>query len=256
MKKDPKVSIITPSFNQGQFIGTTIQSVLSQTYSNIQYIIVDGGSTDNTMEIVNKYKDKVDIIISEKDKGQSHAINKGFKLAEGELVGWINSDDILYSDCVKKIVDLYLENPNGSIYYGAKLDFINDAEKVIGSRNLLIPNRDWLLNNNYDVIQPGSFYSNKILKKCEYLDEDIHYCMDLDLWLKLLKYSDIFHTNKKPLAAFRRWEQTKTATGKTKFLNDIRKTLLKHNCAKFSPNIIRIYWKVLKHFIKIIIGKK
>ncbi|OYU92630.1 MAG: glycosyltransferase, partial [Bacteroidetes bacterium B1(2017)] len=99
-------TIITPSFNQGEFIEATILSVLNQTYKNIQYIIVDGGSTDNTMDIVNKYRDSIDIIVHEKDKGQSDAINKGFKLSKGDLIGWINSDDILYPTCVENIIKL------------------------------------------------------------------------------------------------------------------------------------------------------
>ena len=117
MDQNLRVSIVTPSYNQGQFIEETILSVLNQSYKNIQYILVDGGSTDNTMEIVNKYKGEIDVIIHEKDKGQSDAINKGFKLSDGVLVGWINSDDILYPDCIEKIVDLFRSNPDGSIYY-------------------------------------------------------------------------------------------------------------------------------------------
>src|ERR1035437_8370385 len=126
MENKPLITIVTPSFNQGQFIEETILSVLNQTYKNIQYIIVDGGSTDQTMDVVNKYKDKIDIIINEKDDGQTDAINKGFKLAKGELVGWINSDDMLYPECVEKIVELYIEKPDGAIYYGSKSNFIDE----------------------------------------------------------------------------------------------------------------------------------
>src|SRR5438045_443911 len=99
--ENTKVSIITPSYNQGQFIEETILSVLNQTYQNVEYIVIDGGSTDNTLDVVNKYKDKIDVIISEKDNGQSDAINKGFKIAKGELIGWLNSDDALYPYCVE-----------------------------------------------------------------------------------------------------------------------------------------------------------
>src|SRR3569833_380141 len=133
-----KVSIVTPSYNQGQFIEKTIISVLNQTYSNIEYIIIDGGSTDNTMEVVNKYKDRIDIVIHEKDKGQSDAINKGFRLATCELVGWINSDDILFPDCVEKIVQLVNEHPDVSIYYPATIDLINGQVSPSGKVKKLI----------------------------------------------------------------------------------------------------------------------
>jgi glycosyltransferase involved in cell wall biosynthesis len=255
-KLQPLVTIVTPSYNQGQFIEETILSVLSQTYQNIEYIIVDGGSTDNTMEVVNKYKDKISVIIHEKDKGQSDAINKGFKLANGVLTGWLNSDDILYNDCVEEIVGLYEENPNGAIYYGSKSNFINETGKILKLNILEIPNRDYLLNQNYSVIQQGSFYKALLVKECNYLNEKIHYCMDLDLWLRLLNLGPIYSYQIKPLAAFRIWADTKTTNGKRKFLKDIRKTLLKNGANMFSKNIIQTYFYEMKHIIKFCIGFK
>lgn len=246
----PLVSIITPSFNQGQFIEETILSVLNQTYQNIQYIVVDGGSTDNSMEVVNKYKDRINIIIHEKDKGQTDAINKGFKLAKGELVGWINSDDILYLHCVEKIVELYLSNPKGAIFYGSKSNFIDDTGVAIKLNQLEIPDLKYLLNKNYSVIQQGSFYSTELVKKNNYLDENLNYCMDLDLWLRLLKNGSIYSYDEKPLAAFRFWGETKTANGKHRFLNEIKKTLLKHGARPFSNNLRRAYWYEAKAHIK------
>lgn len=252
----PLITIVTPSYNQGQFIEETILSVLNQTYQNIEYIIVDGGSTDNTMEVVNKYKDKINVIIHEKDNGQSDAINKGFKLAKGDLVGWLNSDDILYNDCVENIVKLYDKNPSGAIYYGSKSNFINENGNLLKLNILEIPNRAYLLNQNYSVIQQGSFYKTSLVKECNYLNEKIHFCMDLDLWLRLLNLAPIYSYKEKPLAAFRIWADTKTTNGKRKFLKDIRKTLLKNGANKLSPNIRRTYFYELKHVIKFCIGYK
>jgi len=209
MKNIIKVSIITPSFNQGEFIEATINSVLDQTYRNIEYIVIDGASTDNTMNILDKYRDKIDIVVSEKDNGQSDAINKGFKLANGELVGWINSDDLLDPECIQEIVNLYNINSNGSIYYGDVLNRIDKEGVLFDTKKRTIPSRDFLLNTNYSVIQQGSFYSKEILIKCNYLDESLHFCMDLDLWLKLLSFGPIYNFQKKPLASFRRWEGQK-----------------------------------------------
>jgi glycosyltransferase involved in cell wall biosynthesis len=246
----PLITIVTPSYNQGKFIEETIQSVLNQTYKNIQYILVDGGSNDDTMEIVNRYHDRIDTIIHEKDKGQADAINKGFRLAKGELVGWINSDDILYPDCVEKIVELYQTNRNGAIYYGSKSNFIDEKGDVLKLNVLEIPNREFLLNTSYSVIQQGSFYASELVKKCDYLDETLYYCMDLDLWLRLLIFGNIYNYNLNPLAGFRFWGETKTMNARYKFLHEIRKTLRKHGTYPFSKTIRQTYWYEAKDRIK------
>ena len=243
MNENIKISIITPSYNQGKFIEQTIQSVLKQTYKNIEYIIVDGGSTDNTMEIVDRYRDRIDIVISEKDKGQSNAINKGFKRATGELVGWINSDDILYPDCIEKIVELYNLHPDGSIYYAATLDYIDHEGKLLYKSTRKIPNRNYLLNKNYSVTQQGSFYNSQLVKKIGYLDESIYYSMDLNLWLRLLKENDkIYSFQSQALAAFRIWEDTKTTQGGMLFLQNAKEVLEHQGAKKFSKAKLRLLY--------------
>ena len=244
------VTIVTPSFNQGAFIERTIQSVLAQTYPHIQYILIDGGSTDKTMEVVNKYKDVFDIIIHEKDKGQTDAINKGFRLAKGQLVGWLNSDDVLYPDCVEKIVSMYLANPEAAIYYGSSLDFIDEQDRVFEQCRLPIPDHDFLLNKNYSIIQQGSFYAVEQVAQCGYLNEQLYYCMDLDLWLKLSLQGPVLSYSEKPLAAFRFWSDTKTVTGAVKAKKEMRATLLKYGARFWSPNIRRTYWYQFKGSIK------
>ena len=235
MGNNIKISIITPSYNQGEFIEQTILSVLNQTYKNIEYIIVDGGSTDNTGEIINRYRDRIDIVICEKDKGQSDAINKGFKFATGVLMGWINSDDLLYPDCVEKIVELYHRHPDGSIYYSTALDFIDREGKLLYKSIRKIPDRNHLLNNNYSIIQQGSFYNSNLVKKIGYLDESIYYCMDLDLWLRLLSENNkIYGCQSHALAAFRIWENTKTVQGSTLFLQNTKQVLDRQGAKKFS----------------------
>lgn len=252
----PLVTIVTPSFNQGLFIEETILSVFNQTYQNIQYIVVDGGSADNTMDVVNKYRDRIDIIIHEKDKGQTDAINKGFKLAKGELMGWINSDDVLYPDCVAKIVELYKGKSDGAIYYNSYNDRINRESKLLSTYKKAIPNKNYLLNVNYDVVQQASFYKAEFVKKINYLDESLHYCMDLDLWLRLLDYGPIYACNEKSLSAFRIWEETKTSNGGYKFLREIRKTIVKYGASPISPTIRRTYWYQMKDHIKRLIAYK
>jgi len=251
MRNNPKISIVTPSFNQGQFIEGTILSVLSQTYRNIQYIVVDGCSTDNTMDIVNKYRDRINIIIHEQDEGQTDAINKGFKLANGELVGWLNSDDILYPNCIEKIVDLYLDKPDGSVYYNAAIEIIDAKSSVVNKYRRIIPNRNHLLEINYDIVQQGSFYKRELVEKVNYLDEKEHFCMDLDLWLKLSKIAPIYYLDVVPMSAFRLWEANKTSTDLLIFLKDIRRILLKNGASHVSPSVLRTYINYYREFIKI-----
>ena len=243
MDNSLKVSIVIPSYNQGQFIEETILSVLNQTYKNIEYIIVDGGSTDQTLNVIDKYRDQIDVVISEKDKGQSDAINKGFKLATGELVGWINSDDILYADCMEKIVELYQQHPDGSIYYAATLDYIDHEGKLLYKSTRKIPNRNYLLNKNYSVTQQGSFYSRYLVQQIGYLDESIYYCMDLDLWLRLLNENNKIYSYKThALAAFRMWEDTKTNQAGNRFLQNTKQILDRHGAKKFSLTKLHLFY--------------
>lgn len=249
-KHNALVTVITPSYNQGRFIEETINSVLNQTYRNIEYIIIDGGSTDNTMDIIRKYQDKIDIVVHEKDNGQSDAINKGFRMAHGELVGWINSDDILNPDCVEKIVGMYEAHPDGAIYYGSKIDVIDAVSQKQKEWGTKIPDREYLLRKRYDVVQPGSFYRTDLVKEVGYLDASIHYCMDLDLFLKLLTKGKIYSYDTNTLAAIRDWGETKTSTGRQKFLKDIHDVLLKHGAARFDKTIIKTKVDTVKFDIK------
>ncbi|GAB3895560.1 glycosyltransferase family 2 protein [Spirosoma agri] len=248
--KLPKVSIVTPSYNQGQFIEATIQSVLGQTYKNIEYILVDGKSTDETMAVVDRYRDKIDIVIHEKDRGQSDAINKGFRAATGDLVGWINSDDLLHADCVEQIVRLYQQHQDGSIYYGSRVDWIDGKGNFIETRQVTISGKSQLLTSNYDVMQPGSFYPTELIQRVGYVDESIHYCMDLDLWLRLLNHGPIYYYSDKSSACYRRWEATKTSTGGHLFLRDIRQVLRKHGATPYSKATLKTRYRAFKSIVK------
>lgn len=227
-----KVSIITPSYNQGEYIEETINSVLNQSYKNIEYIIQDSCSNDKTAQILEKYKDFPNIkIYIEKDNGQSDAINRGFKKATGVLVGWINSDDILNNDSIQKIVEEYNKNKNASIFYG-NIELINSNGKPVGIIKESNINYNRLLNYRPEVMQPGSIYNNEIVRNIGYLDEELHYAMDYDLWLRILKINNKAIKIDETLAKFRLHNESKTSGGKTffKFWKDIFKVRkLKHN---------------------------
>lgn len=229
MNREPLVTVITPSFNQGKYIEETIKSVLNQTYDNIEYIVMDGGSTDNTIEILKKYEGRIKFF-SEKDKGQTDAINKGFKMAKGEIVGWINSDDILESEAIKWSVEEFLKNDKLAITYG-NIMYIDEnslAKTDVKLERKPVITRDKLLHKNPDIIQPGSFYSHKLVQKVGYLDEKLNYVMDYDLFIKLLTLGDIKFIDKL-LAKFRLHNESKTVSENHNFSREIYEVIKKYN---------------------------
>src|SRR5512142_3420630 len=131
LSTNPRVSIITPSYNQAQFLEASIQSVLQQDYPNIEYIVADGGSKDNSVEIIKKYQDHLAWWVSEKDKGHADALNKGFSHATGEILAWLNSDDVYYPDAVAEAVAVLQQHPEVGMVYG-DADLIDNAGAAIG----------------------------------------------------------------------------------------------------------------------------
>jgi glycosyltransferase involved in cell wall biosynthesis len=180
----PKVSIITPSFNQGKFIEDTILSVKNQAYPNIEHIIVDGGSTDNTLDILKKYEKTYNVRwISELDKGQSDAVNKGFAMTKGEIIGWLNSDDVYFDkSTIRVVVNAFLRHHNVDIIYGDIVfidenDFILKIQCVSGfSYKRLL--RGCLLE------QPAVFMRRKLIEKNK-LDIRLQYALDYEYWLRI-----------------------------------------------------------------------
>lgn len=247
----PLVTIVTPSYNQGAYIEATIQSVLNQTYPNIEYIIIDALSTDTTSLVLDKYENhpRVTKIIREKDKGQTDALNKGFRVAQGEIVGWINSDDILPCDIVARAVEAFKRDSAIGLIY-CDIEFI-DSLGVPFKLNSPYPHYDinYLINTCYDVFQPGSFYRKSVVESAGYLDENLKYCMDLDLWLKILARTSSCYLPGKP-SSFRWHDATKTVNGDTSFLREILCTLRRHGAPRHARTIRRLYWYWLKTVIK------
>lgn len=195
----PIISLITPSFNQGEYIEETIRSIVLQGYPRLEYIIVDGGSTDNTLSIIDKYSHLIDIIISEPDNGQSDAINKGWKLSTGQISTWINSDDYLAPGVLFEVAKLYINSP--SIIVGDVVNFYGNRNKGqrIFQSNISINNilKFWTSNSTWH--QPGIFFPLETLKEVGYLNTKYHFAMDFDLLCKILplttiSYSDIVFT--------------------------------------------------------------
>lgn len=192
-----KISIITASYNSEKTIEATIKSVITQNKKEIiEYILIDGGSTDSTMDIVEKYKEHFSIIISEKDEGISDAFNKGIKLATGDIIGLINSDDILYRGAIENLKNSY--EPEIDVYYGDKIVI----DPVITSRSY--QKADKLENIKYSLpfCHQSCFISKKCYEKFGFYSKEYKYCMDYDLILKMYKGKAIFKYIPYPLCEF------------------------------------------------------
>ena len=185
VKGSPLVSIITPSYNQGGFIEETIKSVLSQDYPEIEYIVIDGGSIDNTIEILKKYGKKIKWV-SEKDRGQSDAINKGFRMARGDIFAWLNSDDIYLNNAVSKAVAFLNANSDVDMLYG-KAMFCNEGSKIIGEYNPPEVFDYKMLAVSNSICQPSTFFKRDAFFAVGGIDLTLHHLMDHDLWMKMTK---------------------------------------------------------------------
>ncbi len=180
----PKISIVTASFNQGQFIEETIQSVLNQNYPNLEYIIIDGGSTDQSVEIIKKYQKHLTYWVSENDKGQANAINKGLKICTGEIFNWLNSDDYLEPGSLSKIAEAF-EDTNVDLVAGKVRNFSATAEEIIPNQKLTA-NGLMCWEPGVKFVQPGVWMRRVLISQCGGIDEKFHYAFDWDLYIRYL----------------------------------------------------------------------
>lgn len=210
---NPLVSIITPSYNQGEFIEETIKSILIQDYPNTEYIVTDGGSTDNTVQILKKYSDKIKWV-SEKDNGQADAVNKGIQMANGEIIYWLNSDDVLLPGVITKIVELFEKNPSAQLIYGNSY-FIDDQGNIIG--NVHVEPFDYKTFAVIDYIpQPSTFFKKDVYLAVGGIDRNMHYAMDYDLWLKIANDVNVIYYQEY-LSYYRLHDNSKTVDKKQTF---------------------------------------
>ncbi|EKD80071.1 MAG: glycosyl transferase family 2 [uncultured bacterium] len=256
--KLPKISVITPSYNQGKYIRATIESVLSQDYPNLEYFVIDGGSTDGTVEILKSYGNKIRWV-SEHDAGQADAINKGLAVAKGEILAYLNSDDIYLPGALKRV---------GEYYAQTKADWITgdclviDEQGNISKNNWLISGYKRFLMTLYSSItlriadsmlpQPSTFWSRQAYKKIGDFNIKYHYVMDYDYWLRMAKYYHP-HDLKVALSGFRSQDNSKSVTSRDKLMAEGLITLKENgtnNCVlwlhKLHSELTLFIYKLIK----------
>lgn len=193
--KLPKISLITPSFNQAKFLEKTLNSVLSQGYPNLEYIVMDGGSTDGSVDIIKHYADELSYWASEPDDGQTDALIRGFSKATGEILGWLCSDDVLEPNSLDEMSRFFLDNPEANVVYGDSL-WIDPEDGLIKSRKEHAFSRSVLLYEHNFIPQPSTFWKRELYREVGGLNPDFNVAMDADLWLRFSEVTDIHHVRK------------------------------------------------------------
>lgn len=208
----PKISIITPSFNQGKYIEQTILSVINQDYNNFELIIIDGGSTDNTLEVIKKYESFIAYWVSEPDNGQAQAINKGIQKATGDIFNWINSDDYLEPDALNTIATFFRKNPEKNALCGYTHCFYDEDNSTSHTYRMGVRKNaaDTILN--IEMNQPGTFFRMSVIKELEGVNESLNYVFDNELWIRYLAKFGVngIGLSNKILAQFRLHKNSKT----------------------------------------------
>lgn len=235
----PKITIITPSFNQGQFLEETIISVIGQNYPNLEYFIMDGGSSDNSVEIIKKYERHITYWVSEKDGGQSAAINKGFNRATGSILGWLNSDDMYLPGALRYIAArLRVNQPE--LIFGNCIHFVDQTPRTWGSDVVANHERFDLTLCDY-IIQPSCFWTQEAWHLTGLLDESFNFGFDWDWFIRAMKKSVNLRTDNKYLSMYRIHNTHKSGVGGMKRAVELAAIYKKHAGQGYDELFLRCY---------------
>jgi glycosyltransferase involved in cell wall biosynthesis len=254
----PRLSVIVPSFNQGEYIEETLLSIINQHYPNLELIVIDGGSTDNSVDIIRKYSDKITYWVSEKDRGQSHAINKGIEQATGEWIAWMNSDDCYLEGALHYIFsELDLQGYDflyGQCFSGAYLTTAIEKRHPVNAKRDLKDILRFFFNVSHIIPSQSVFVRRNLISDVGILNEGLHYCMDLDWYCRIyIKTQDrLFY--KKTICFYRTNSDTKTGSIENKGPEESMQIALKYArylSTKDSKELTKLvrYFKLLRRYI-------
>jgi glycosyltransferase involved in cell wall biosynthesis len=188
----PKISVITCSYQQAPFLELAMRSVLEQRYPNLEYLVVDGGSTDGSVALIERYSDSLAYRVSEKDHGQSEALNKGLRKSSGEIIGWLCSDDLLFPGSLEAVANYFAANPSVDAVYGDAILIDVHGKVLRAKREMGFSPFSILYDHNY-IPQPSMFWRRSLMEKVGFLDESLHLSMDADYWMRFALLGRVKH---------------------------------------------------------------
>ena len=243
MNSYPKITVVTPSYNQAQFLERTICSVLEQDYPNLEYIIIDGASTDGSIDIIQRYENHLAYWISEPDHGQTDAINKGLRKATGEWVAWQNSDDVYYPDVFHDLARAALKYPHAGLIIGNMM-LIDENDYPIRDICFVTPSYRALLAEGMVLTNQSAFWRRSLHEKIGFLDENLHYGFDYEWFLRLSEQTKGEHINRQ-WGGYRLHDETKTNLHPQKFVNEYNTILAGRNL----PNWKKKFYTLRRLFL-------
>jgi len=241
----PRISVVIPSFNQGQYIEDTLTSILDQGYPDVEILVCDGGSTDTTVAILKKYERQLTYWVSEKDKGQTDAINKGLRRATGQVLAYLNSDDFFLPNAFHFVGQAYQAHPDAGLYTGNGLVVDGRKEHSRLYMHQIGYSYESLLRGSCYLLQPSTFINRKAWEKAGEFDDSLRFAMDLDYWLRVGRDFEVVLLNE-PLSAWRMHEDIKTANGGMVRWNELWRVYRKFTPEQITPGLLVEFFSVLQ----------
>ncbi len=240
----PLISIVTPSFNQARYLEATIHSVFDQDYPALEYIIMDGGSHDGSLEIIQRYASRLAWWVSEPDKGQTDALNKGFSLAKGQILAWINSDDTYEPGALAAAARYFTDHPKTGLIY-ANTNFIDETGRKIGRFPAAQTDYQRLRQGYVHIPQQAAFFRADLWRQVGPLDPDFYFAMDYDLWVRLAKLAPLTYLPDQTWANFRLHTSGKTITADDRCWPEMLKVHYRDGGSFISPIVAKYYVRKL-----------